>query len=129
MIGKIIQKIIVDEVEKAILIVPFWPTQNWFSLLISRLISLPVRLPRHRDLVTMPHSGQCHPLLSRLNLTVCLVSGQHLLIKDFREKLPKLSLHPGDPLRKDNMNMLVGNIVFGALEDTLIPFVQLKRTG
>jgi hypothetical protein len=35
-------KIMSDKVEKAILIVPFWPAQNWFSLLNSNLISLPV---------------------------------------------------------------------------------------
>jgi hypothetical protein len=42
-------KIMSDKVEKAILIVPFWPAQNWFSFLNSNLISLPVRLPRHTD--------------------------------------------------------------------------------
>jgi hypothetical protein len=33
-------KIMSDKVEKAILIVPFWPAQNWFSLLNSNLITL-----------------------------------------------------------------------------------------
>jgi hypothetical protein len=45
-------KIMSDKVEKAILVVPFWPAQNWFSLLNSNLISLPVRLPRHTDKIS-----------------------------------------------------------------------------
>jgi hypothetical protein len=44
LIGKVMLKIMSDKVEKAILIVPFWPAQNWFSFLNSNLISLPVRL-------------------------------------------------------------------------------------
>ncbi|VDI82138.1 Hypothetical predicted protein [Mytilus galloprovincialis] len=48
LLGKILMKIISDKVEKAILIIPFWPAQSWFSLLIPMLISLPVRLPQHK---------------------------------------------------------------------------------
>jgi hypothetical protein len=42
-------------VERAILVVPFWPAQSWFSSLISILISLPVRLPQKmlEDQMTM----------------------------------------------------------------------------
>lgn len=128
LIGKIINKIVHDNVRNAILVVPFWPCQSWYPLLLSVLISLPVRLPRHQDLVTMPHSGQCHPFLKRLNLIVCLVSGQHSLVKDFRKDLLKLSLPPGDRQLIDNMSMLGGNTYFGVIKGMLIPFVQLRRT-
>lgn len=57
LIGTTVQKILYDKVEKAILIVPFWPTQSWFSLLMSVLISSPARLPRHTDILSMPHTG------------------------------------------------------------------------
>ncbi|CAC5395636.1 unnamed protein product [Mytilus coruscus] len=87
LLGKMLMKIISDKVEKAILIIPFWPAQGWFSLLIPILISLPVRLPQHKDLVMMTHTGECHPLRKRLNLTVCIVSGNRLLIKDFQNHL------------------------------------------
>lgn len=127
LIGKIISKIISDKVEKAIIIVPFWPTQNWFSILLSVLISLPARLPRHADLLRMPHSGEVHPLLKRLNLTVCLVSGRPSLVQEFRMRQLKLSSHHGDHQQLDNMNTHGANMYFGAVEGALIPFVRLRR--
>ena len=95
LIGKVMLKIMSDKVEKAILIVPFWPAQNWFSLLNSNLISLPVRLPRHTDLLIMPHSGEVHPLRKKLNLIVCVVSGRRYLTVEFQHSLPVLSCHHG----------------------------------
>ena len=44
--GKIINKINEDSVEKAILVFPFWKAQSWFPLVLSNICSLPVRLPR-----------------------------------------------------------------------------------
>lgn len=128
LIGRIVNKIIQDNVEKAILVVPFWPTQNWFPLILSHLISLPVRLPRHDDLVVMPHTGQLHPLLKRLNLTVCIVSGRHSSVKDFQLNLQTSSSIHGDRLPLDSMNMRGGSSCFGVVGTTSIPFVQLKRT-
>ncbi|XP_062570072.1 uncharacterized protein LOC134232143 [Saccostrea cucullata] len=62
LIGKIINKIISDKVEEAIVIIPLWRTQSWFPMLISSLISVPARLPRHKDLLIMPHTGEFHPM-------------------------------------------------------------------
>jgi hypothetical protein len=41
LIGKVISKIFLNNVQRAILIVPFWLTQNWFPLLILALICNP----------------------------------------------------------------------------------------
>ena len=71
LIGRILQK---TQVDQAILIVPFWHTQHWFPLLIEDLCSYPIRIPRHRDLLTLTHSGEKHPLI-HLSLIACVVSG------------------------------------------------------
>jgi hypothetical protein len=127
LLGKIIMKLINDMVERAILVVPFWPAQSWFSSLISILISLPVRLPRHTDLVTLPHSGQYHPLRKRLNLIVCLVSGNPSLVEDFHQNLQTSSSLLGDRLQLNNTNILGENMYFGAIKGAQIPFDRLKR--
>ena len=44
LLGIIIQKIISDKVQKALLIIPFWPAQSWFSLLRPISIYLSVKL-------------------------------------------------------------------------------------
>ena len=52
LVGKVINKIIEDKVEKAILVFPLWKSQSWFPLLLDN--SFPVRLPRHKDLLVLP---------------------------------------------------------------------------
>ena len=54
-IGRVVNKIVTDKVDKALLIVPLWRSQSWFPLLLSNMIPFPVRLPHHRDLLTLPH--------------------------------------------------------------------------
>lgn len=56
LISRIINKIIEDRVEQSIIIFPLWQTQSWFSLLLSRIISIPIRLPKHKDLITTGES-------------------------------------------------------------------------
>ena len=55
-------KILKDRVENAILIFPFWKAQSWFPLVLENVPSFPVRLPRHKDLLTLPYDGTIHPL-------------------------------------------------------------------
>ena len=50
MIGKVMNKILKDRVENAILIFPFWKAQSWFPLVLENISSFPVRLPPHKDL-------------------------------------------------------------------------------
>ena len=70
LIPRILSKIKSDTVEKAIIIVPFWPTQSWFSLLISVIISLPVK-----DLIVMPTTGDINPLLRKTDFIAAVLSG------------------------------------------------------
>ena len=128
LIGTIVQKILDDRVEKAILVVPFWPTQSWFSLLMSVLISFPARLPRHTDILRMPHTGDFHPFRNRLNLVLFAVSGNNLLVKDFQRKLLMSLLSCGDQELLDSMNLPGKNSCFGVLKGKSIPLVRLKRS-
>ena len=60
-----------------ILVVPNWPTQPWFPILTKMLQAPPVHLRAKKTLLklpSMPH--QEHPLLPKLKLMVCLVSGK-----------------------------------------------------
>lgn len=127
LLGRILSKIMNDEVEKAILVVPFWPTQNWFPSLANSLISLPVRLPRHSDLLQQPHSGEPHPLQRTLNLIGCCVSGRLSLVREFQRHLQMSSLAHGEPQLSDSINIRGGSMYFGAVSERLIPFVRLKR--
>jgi hypothetical protein len=126
LVGKILNKIIADKVSKALLIVPHWTSQSWFPLLLSCLISLPIRLPRHKNILTLPHNGQFHPLGKTLSLTVVTVSGDYSKTKDFQEQLWTSLLIHGDQGQLNNITWHGKSGVFGVKSGKLIPFVSLR---
>jgi len=76
LVGKVINKIVSDEVPMAILVFPYWPSSYWFPLVLDCLCSLPIRMPRHKNLQVLPHNGKSHPLGKRLQMVAAIISGQ-----------------------------------------------------
>ena len=125
LIGRIINKLFEDRVKQAIIIAPLWKTQTWFPQLMSALISFPVRLPRHKDLLVMPHTGELHPL-HKMTLIACIVSGDHSKIKGWQDSIVTLSL-PRYDLQLPNSTSAAGrNMHFGVLNGMSIPILPLK---
>jgi hypothetical protein len=61
-----------DQVEEAIVVLPFWPRRSWFPLLLEMSCTDPLRLPCRMDLLqqTLPLRGTLfHPELQMLQLT------------------------------------------------------------
>ena len=124
LIPRILSKIKSDTVEKAIIIVPFWPTQSWFSLLISVIISLPVRLPRHKDLIVMPTTGETNPL-RKTDFIAAVLSGNPLLIEDVRKTL--VISPPAGEKGPTSSTICVGESgFFGVVDNMPIPFIHLN---
>ena len=45
LLGKVLQKLKVEEVPRAVVITPDWPTAHWFPLLLELVIDRPLLLP------------------------------------------------------------------------------------
>ena len=74
---KAIRKIIQDKATGN-LVVPDWPTQSWYPLLLQILAQPPQRLLPKDDLLNLPsHPDHKHPLHAKLNILICHVSGQN----------------------------------------------------
>ena len=56
LISRVMNKILQDKVQRAILVFPFWKAQSWFPLVLDNICSFPNRLPRHKDLLVMHHT-------------------------------------------------------------------------
>ncbi|MCG7879115.1 MAG: reverse transcriptase domain-containing protein [Candidatus Thiodiazotropha endolucinida] len=125
-IGKVLNKIVEDKVYKALLVVPNWPSQTWFPLLLSLLSHFPVRLPRHRDLLTLPHNGQFHPMGTSLCLVGVVVSGDTSRTEIFQKELSKQSVLHGVRERRNNTVQHGKAGVFGVFHGKEIHFKQLK---
>lgn len=73
-IGKTLQKIQKNKIQ-AVIIVPQWATQPWYSKLQEMLVHPPITIPVHRTTLQLPHDLQTiHPLVGRLKLLACKVS-------------------------------------------------------
>ncbi len=103
LLGGVLQKLALNKSD-AILILPRWPTQVWFSAAMAMLTHLPMLLPRTPDLLTLPHAPHlCHPLYPNMELMACRVSGRPSCVTDFLLGQPQLSCHPGAGLHKHSI--------------------------
>ena len=75
-LGQVLRKIEYDRA-KGILVLPNWQTQAWFPLLRRLLITEPLTLNWHPDLVGLPFQQGQHPLGKKLQLMACFLSGVH----------------------------------------------------
>ena len=126
MVGKVLNKLATDKVDKAIIVCPFWRSQAWFPLLLDQLCSFPVRLPRHRNVLTLPHDNTPHPLGKKLKLIAMVISGRRWRVEEFRRELQMLSLSRGEPEHENNTVQLGEAGVFGMISDFRISFDRLR---
>lgn len=74
LILKVLRKIITDKAT-GILVFPVWPTQNWYPLLRSLIVSEIITFGPDKDLLISP-SRSAHPLHQQLTLGACILSGR-----------------------------------------------------
>lgn len=96
-IGRCIQKIQADGAE-GILVVPLWPTQTYFPVLMRILVKAPLILPETRSILRLGQTNLEHPLARQLVLIACKVSGNLSETEAFLAQQPKSSCaHGGHP--------------------------------
>lgn len=126
LVGKVVNKIVEDQVEKAILVFPFWKSQPWFPLLVDIICSFQVRLPRHKDLLVLPHDATFHPLCRRMRLVAVTVSGRRSVVEEFRNQLHSSSSIPGEQVPENSTVQHGNNGLFGTISGLPIHFKRLK---
>ena len=83
-LGRALQKVQRDGAT-GVLVVPDWPTQTWYPILLRLLLAPPVRLTCKKTLLLLPSNPEAiHPLIQqkRLHLLVCKISGKLSLLRD-----------------------------------------------
>ena len=126
LIHNILQKIQEDKAEMLI-IVPFWKTQSWFSILGRLLIDLPVLIPNRKGVLTHPlDQTRVHPLFKKLNLVACRLSGVHWKQKEFQRRQQKSSWHLGEKERGNNMKPIQSSLSNFVVKGIRIPVLRLQ---
>ena len=119
LIGRALKKLKKDK-GQAVFVVPYWPTQPWFALVLQMLTQRPLLLPKNKNLLSLPFApNKAHPLAKNLILMACRLSGNTLETKNFQQELRISSFHPGDrqpknntvPTLKDGRSLLVNGLL------------------
>ena len=85
-VGRVLQKISADQAT-AIIIVPNWPTQPWFSRLRTMLVEPPFILPVGHNTLYLPHDQtKVHPMAHKLSLWACKICGKVTSYRGFRPR-------------------------------------------
>ena len=92
LIPRVLHKIVQDQVQTMILVVPVWQTQPWYPRLPQLLIANPNITPHIPNLL-LNAEREVHPFVANktLRLTVWKVSKNPLLIQGYQSRLPILS--------------------------------------
>ena len=86
------------------MIVLWWPTQNWFPLVIQFLIDHPMKLSATRKTLTVHYSRQkLHPPFLKLRLLAVLSSIKSSEQQNFQMRLKKSFMIYVEPKQKQDM--------------------------
>ena len=84
-IGRVLQKISKDKVNRILLVAPIWPTQIWFPTLLQQIVEQSYIFPR--NCLQLPTQiDRKHPIRN-LRMGAFILSGNNSLIKDYQKSL------------------------------------------
>ena len=126
LIGRVINKVLRENVEAMILVTPTCQTKSWYTLLLRMSIQRPLLLPALPNLLLNP-LGEKHLLVKTrsLRLAPWKITGKTLKSKEFQGVQPNLSTCPGDQVQLHATNRPGTSGLAGAVYNKLIQFVCL----
>ena len=107
-----------QEGARVTIIAPLWRNQVWFPKMMKMLVDFPVLLPKRKDVLVHPMTGE-EPNM-KIRLMACNISGVTSEVLGFRKKLETYCVQPGDhqpqrltnPSLKDGFHfVLEGNVI------------------
>ena len=123
-ISRCLQKVLRDSAE-CILVVPLWTTQPWYTELMTLLIDYPLVLPRYDNLLTLGSSDRKHPLIHKLQLMACRLSGDRSKTETFQSKQPIFCSRLGAKEHKNSISHTLKSGLQSVVRNRLIQFKQI----
>ena len=109
---------------ECIIVVPLWPTQIWYPELLKMLVEYPRILPPG-NILSLPNVKGVHPLMNKLHLIACRLSGYPMKAETFRIKLPTSYSHHGVQELRNNILHISRNGFHSVIKNKLIQFIQM----
>ena len=126
-IPRVLAKVKQDSAE-GFIVVPFWPTQVWYPVILKILVSTPILLNSRKSLLVLPQTPNLiHQMWKKMNMLVVHLSGSLQKANQCQEMLLKhYQLHGEWEQKKGGTPMSKGLSSF-VVKGTLIPFKQPLR--
>ena len=125
-LSRTVNKMQREELEDMILIIPLWPTQSWYPLVLRMIVAPPLVFKADRAHLFLPHRPEeIHPLHPALSLAALKLSANYSRHIDFLSSLTTLSKDPGDNPLGTDMKLFLPNGKHFVSRGTLIPYIQL----
>ena len=125
LLPRVLQKMEQEEAT-AVVVIPRWPTQCWYSKAMSLLIDYPVLLKPQSNLLALPNQlNQVHPLRRKLHLLICHLSGKVSKVLEFQSRLQKLSCSHGEWTLRNSITHTLKDGSYSVIFEKLIPFQHL----
>ena len=82
LIPRVLQKLELEQAD-AVMVVPYWPTQVWYTKFTHLLQGKPVTVTPHKENLILPNKPRTkHPLYQKLTLIIGYISGRNPSVKD-----------------------------------------------
>lgn len=78
----------VVEKAKGILVMANWSTQPYYATVMKMLIAKPFYVHRRKTLLQLPGKNESHKIWDKLDMLICLLSGDRSQTETFRKTLP-----------------------------------------
>jgi hypothetical protein len=108
LIPRILRKVVEDQAE-VILIAPIWPTQSWWPSLLHLICGDCYRLPKVRQVLSLPHKPEYNHPLPQLNLGLFQLSGNVLNTKEYQNERATSLLNRGEKAQRNNTTLTSKN--------------------
>ena len=125
LVGRVLQRFLnLPQTTHALLIVPFWKTSPWWTLVLQYLVRQPIILQvnlQSRLLVLEHDLSRPHPLAGRLKLLALVLSNSYIEARDFRQKFPTLLRPHAQTRLTDNIKSTTRDGFIFVVKNRLIP--------
>ena len=125
MIGRAVQKLVMEKLDRIILVAPIWTTQVWFAIMLHQICGQSYILPEN-SLVLPQNINKKHPVRN-LRLGVFNLSGNALKVEEYQKTLVLSSSSHGVDLHVNNMGRISKDGCLFQIKGKLMRLIHLPN--
>lgn len=124
LMGRLVQKVRQDQAD-VLLVAPLWVTQNYYTSVLEMLTMDPFIIRVEEGTLVLPQTKRIHPLVNKLHLMLCCISGNPTKSGNYLKNLSTSSCHLGENPPRSSMPHTLTDGFCSVIKGKLIRFKPL----